>query len=74
MGSTGLVILLLALSIFLFVGMFATGNLLDSAKADNNTSQAATGAGSTMGALWSALSWGIIIIVLYSLITAFRGM
>ena len=76
MGSTGLIILLVALGLFLFVGISSTSNLIDSAKTsnDNATVTGATGAGGVIGPLWSVLMWGIIIVSMYCLIYAFSHM
>jgi amino acid transporter len=76
MSSGGFVILLIALSFFVIVGISATSNLVDEANTsnDSNISQAAQGASSTMSPLWVIMGFSIVIIGIYALIHAYSKM
>jgi heme/copper-type cytochrome/quinol oxidase subunit 2 len=76
MGSTGLVILLVAVAFFVVVGINATGNLVGEANTSNDSdiASAASGAGTTMGSLWTVFGIAIILIGAYCVIYAYSKM
>jgi hypothetical protein len=76
MGSTGLIILLVAVSFFVVVGLTATSNLVDNAKLSNDSSitHAVSGASGVMSPLWMVFVCGILIIGAYSVIHAYSNM
>ena len=76
MGSSGLVILLIAVAFFVVVGLSATSGLIDDAKASNDThiANAASGASSTMSPLWATFGIGIIIVGVFAVIHSYSKM
>ena len=76
MGNTGLIILLVAVSFFIVVGLGATSNLIDDAKSntDSTITQAASGVSGVMSPLWTVFIIGILIISMYALINAYSTM
>jgi heme/copper-type cytochrome/quinol oxidase subunit 2 len=76
MGSTGLVILLVVACFLVVVGINATSNLVDEANTSNDSeiANAASGAGATMGSLWTVFGICIIIIGAYAVINAYSKM
>jgi hypothetical protein len=74
MGSTRLVILLVAVAFFVVIGLGATGNLLDQAKLSSDTANAAQGVTGVMSPLWMVFIAGILIVGAYALIHAYSSM
>jgi uncharacterized protein (UPF0333 family) len=76
MSSGGFVILLIAVAFFCVVGISATSTLVDTANEsnDSNITQAAQGASSTMGPLWTVMGFGIMIVGIYAAIYAYSHM
>ncbi len=76
MGSSGLVVLLIAVAFFVVVGISATSTLIDEANQSNDSSvaQAASGVSSTLSPLWTIMSWGIVIVGVYAVIHSYSKM
>jgi hypothetical protein len=64
MGNTGMIILLIAASLFVVVGITATSNLVDTAKSSNDSTITHTASGviGIMSPLWEVFIAGILII------------
>lgn len=76
MGTAGLVILLLAVSFFVVVGLSSTSTLLTEASNSNDTSvaNAAHSASSIMSPLFTVFAWGIVIVGIYAVIHSYNAM
>lgn len=76
MGSSGLVILLVAFAFFVVVGISATSELIGEANESNNSeiATAASGVSSTLSPLWTIMSFGILIIGAYAVIHSYSKM